>query len=135
MGGNIHIRVPLDICDVRIFLHNAVNHAYDEVLHLWIGEVEHELCASAAGHQVPVLSLEHPVGMLLVKLTLGIDHFRLYPDSELDSVLFGRLHESPYSIRQLHLVHLPVAQGRVVGESTVLLSEPAVVHHEELAAH
>ena len=73
--------------------------------------------------------------MLLVEFARGIGHFGLDPDSEFDSVPVGHLYESVNPIWQLHLIDFPVSERGVVGESAVLLSEPAVVHHEEFAAH
>ena len=73
--------------------------------------------------------------MLLIQFGDGIGHFRLYPDTESDAVSVSGIHEALYAVGKFVLVHHPVAQRTAVVKAGILVAEPAVVHHEELAAH
>ena len=76
------VGVPFYVCDFRIFGHQVVDNAENEVLHLWVGHVEKHLSASASQFQVASLLLKHPVGMFLEELALGVAALRLNPDAE-----------------------------------------------------
>ncbi len=106
----------------------------DEVLHLRIGQVEHHLRTAAAGRQLTALAAQHPVGMLLEELALGVGHLGLNPDAELDTVYCSLFDQSVDAVGQFLLVYRPVAKPLMIIVARVFVAEPAVVHDEELAA-
>ena len=129
-----HVAVPLDVVQRGVFLHQPVHDAHHEVLHLGVGEVEHQLCAAAPLGELACGMGHHPVGMGLVEFTLAVGHLGLYPDAELQSAVFRRLHQCGDAPGQFHGVGHPVAQGFVVACAAVFPAKPSVVHHEELSA-
>ena len=80
-------------------------------------------------------TLDHPVRMLFIKFALSIDHFRLYPETELYAMTVCGTDKSLNPVRKLGLVHTPVSQTLSVVVSRVLVSEPAVIHDEEFTTH
>ena len=130
-----HVGIPLYVVDARILCHQIVDYLEHEVLHLRIREVKHKLGPATAFYRFTLRSLYHPIWMSLVKLADRVGHFRLNPYSEADSMSIGTLHQPAYAVRKLVLVHLPVAEGAVVGQTGIFLTEPAVVHDEELSSH
>ena len=84
-----HIGVPLDIVDLRIFRHEVVDDGEDEVLHLGIGHVEHELGAATTENRGTLRRLDDPIGVGVVELADTVGHLWLDPDAELDAVLLG----------------------------------------------
>ena len=127
------VEVPLYVVDVGRALHHAVKDAEDEVLHRRVAEVQVPLVARFV--QLAPGALDHPVGVLLRKLGGGIDHLRLYPDAEFESLGVGVRGQVAYALGQLGGVDLPVAKGCVVGVARVFVAEPAVVEHEHLEPH
>ena len=76
--------------------------------------------------------LQRPVRMRPVQVGIDIDHLRLDPDAEIQPHPIHLPADAGKPARQLLPVRVPVAQrSRVV----VSLSEPAVIHHEELHAN
>ena len=133
MRHDRHIGIPLDIGYLRIAGKQIVDHAEDEVLHLGIAHVEHQLVPAASAHERTVLGVDNPVGMTLVEFTPLVGHLGLNPDAKLDVVALGVVEQSLDATRQLTGVGHPVAQSSVVG-ALILAAKPSVVHHEELAA-
>ena len=84
----IHVCIPLHIIDAGVLCHQVVEEAHDEILHLWISEVEHHLSAATAKLQVTFRRFNHPFGMLLVELAHCVRHFGLIPDAKVDSDAF-----------------------------------------------
>ena len=130
-----HIGVPLDVVDARVLCHQVVDYLEHEVLNLRIREVQHKLGTATTFYCFTLRSLDNPVGMLVIEFADRVGHLRLDPYSEADSVGVCTLHQPAYAVRKLVLVHLPVAEGAVVGQTGIFLTEPAVVHDEELSSH
>ena len=82
-----HIGIPLDIIYTGILRHQAVHHAEHVILHIGIGQIQHQLCPAAAGHRFSPGSLYNPIGVLLIQFAPGIRHFRFYPNTEFDAAL------------------------------------------------
>ena len=135
MIRNRHVGVPLDIVDLRVLGHQVIHDLEDEVLDLRVCKVKHQLSTSTACHYFTLRSLEHPVRMLFIQFAGGVGHLRLNPYSETYAMLMGLLDKPSYAVRQLVSVHLPVTQSAVVGQTWILHSEPAVIHHEEFSSH
>ena len=89
LGDDGHIGVPLDIINVGIGIHQFVHRLYDKILHLRVGEVEHDLCAAAGAYHFPFGCLDNPFGVLFVQFAFGISHFRFQPDAEPYAVFPG----------------------------------------------
>ena len=130
-----HVGIPLDISNLRILGEQVINHAEHEILHLRIGEVEHELRATTTQDGITLRSLEDPVGMLLVEFAHTVGHLWLYPDTKLHAILLGITEQALDTIRQLVGIYHPVAQGAVVGLARIFLAKPSIVHHEEFSTH
>ncbi|MNP52867.1 hypothetical protein D3C76_1472880 [compost metagenome] len=75
--------------------------------------------------------MQAPIGMGLVQLAYGRDHFRLEPKAELQAKLFYPAGQIIQPLRQLIGVHNPVSQR---GGIVIPLAEPAVVQHHQLNA-
>ena len=69
--------------------------------------------------------------MLAVEIGIGIDHLRLNPKAKVHPQRVNLVDQRLESIRKFSLVHIPVAESRVVG---VALAEPAVIHDEAVDA-
>ena len=102
-------------------------HVIDELPHLRLGDIEDILYPGGIADSGLVVI--DPVRVLLVKLSLGIDHFRLHPDAEHHTQIFYRADELLQSIGELTLIDVPVPQP-ILG--AMALSEPAVVQHKQL---
>ena len=61
--GDRAVAVPLKVGHLGVFGHDAVNHAKHVVLHLGVGNVEHQLVAVVVS--VAVGLLNNPVGVFL----------------------------------------------------------------------
>ena len=69
--------------------------------------------------------------MRAVEVRIGVDHFRLYPKTELQPSLVAAVGNGFKTARQLFLVYEPVAE---TGTVAVASAEPAVVKHEGVDA-
>ena len=130
-----HIGIPLDISNLRIACEQVIDNTEDKILHLRIGEVEHELCSSSSHGQRTVRGIENPIRMLVIELTGFIGHFRLYPNTKLHLFLFGCTYQSFNAIRQLTFIHNPIAQRRIIHITAILAAKPSVVHNKKLTTH
>ena len=110
MVHDCHVGIPLDISNLRILGEQVVNDTEYEVLHLRIGEVEHELRATTTQDSITLRSLDNPVGMLLVEFAGSVRHLRLNPDAKLDAMFLGITQQAFNTVRKLVLVHHPVAE-------------------------
>ncbi len=110
MVCDVHVRIPLDIIEVGILLHEVVNDTEHEILHLGIAEVEHKLRAATSHQEFTSRHLNHPVGVLLIQFADAVGHLRLNPYTELHSVLLGICHQRGHTVRQLCLIDGPVTQ-------------------------
>ena len=130
--GNRAVAVPLEISDARIFGHQAVYYAEDEVLHLGVAQVENHLVAEVIF--VAVGQVNHPILMLLVKFALGADHFRFNPDAELDVAFGSFVHQLLDAVGELVFRFVPVTQALCVAVAFVFVAEPSVVEQEHVHA-
>src|SRR5690554_2675468 len=106
------VAVPFDKCQRRILREKPVYHVKNEILYLVIGEVEYQLISEIDLR--PILLADDPVGVIVVKRTLGIDHLRLYPYAKLNPRFFSLTNQVGNTVGQLASVHLPVAQACLV---------------------
>ena len=84
---DVHVGVPLDIRQVGVSRHQIIHDLEDEVLHLRIREVEHQLGTATARMRGALGRADNPVGVLFVEFALQVRHFRFNPDTELDATL------------------------------------------------
>ena len=132
---NRSVGIPLDIVNTGIFGEECVDDIEYYILHFGIGEVEHKLCAAAALNCVAVGRFDNVFGMFLVELRYGVGHFGLNPYAETYAAFVGCVDEAVDAAGKFVRVYDPVAEARRVVVSWIFAAEPAVVHHEELAAH
>ena len=69
--------------------------------------------------------------MASVKIGIGIHHFRLDPDTELDALRLDLVHKGSKTFGEFILVFKPVAKSRFV---VVARAKPTVVHHQHIDA-
>ena len=105
--GDRTIAVPLKVSYIGIFGHDAVYYAKHVVLHLGVGDVQHQLVAIVIRFAVGLLN--DPVGVLLKEFALGIDHFGFDPDAKLHACCFGIAYETRNTFRQFAMRYVPVA--------------------------
>ena len=117
-----------------ILLDEVVHDADDEVLHLGVGHIEHELRAAASLGELACGMGHYPVGMCIKEFALGVGHLRFNPDAELQAAVLGSLEQSWHTVGQLLGVGDPVAKSLSVVRAAVLTAKPSVVDNEELAA-
>ena len=130
---NLKVCIPLNIISIRGFLHDVVHNAEDEILHLGVAHVKDELCAATTCDGGSVGVAYNPFGMLFVEFALGIGHFRLNPNTPLQSAFGSSLLQCGHTIGKLAGVGYPITQSAVVHRTLVLVAKPSVVHYEEFA--
>ena len=130
-----HIGIPLDIGNLRILSKQIIYYTKYEILHLRITEIKNQLSATTTNYRITLRRLDHPIRMLLVKFTLGISHFRLNPDTELHAILLGITKQAFDTVRQFFGIYYPIAQSSIIFLARIFLSEPSIVHYEELTTH
>ena len=128
------VGIPFDVCYLGVLREQVIHNLEYKVLHLGVGHVEHQLCAPASQLQVTSLRLQGPFGMTLKEFAFRVHHLRFYPNAELDAALSSSFRQGIESVRQLVLVHHPVAQTGSVVLTRILVAKPTVVHDEQLAA-
>ena len=126
------VAVPLEVSHVGVLSHDAVDDAVHIILHLRVGDVEHELIAIIIC--VALRLQDNPVGMLLKQFALRVHHLRLNPYTELHTSLLCVSYKTRNTLRQLALCSLPVAQSGVVVLARILIGEPSVVEQEHIYA-
>ena len=124
------VAVPLEVSHVRILSHNAVDNAKHIILNLRIADIEHQLVAIIIC--IALWLHNHPIRMLLEEFALWINHLRLNPDTKLHSCLLGISYQSWYTLRQLALGGIPVAQTSMVVLARILVGKPSVVEQEHI---
>ena len=81
-----HVGIPFYVGYFGVFCHEIIYHVKNEVLHLGIAHVEHQLCSASSGHGFASGGFYNPVGMFFVEFAYGIGHFGFDPYSEFDFV-------------------------------------------------
>ena len=129
------IGIPLDIGYLGILREQVVHDGEDVVLHLRVGHVQHQLCASASEAQFASFDLQCPFGMAFKEFAGGVGRLRFNPYTKLYAVGFGSLRQCANAVGQFALIHHPITQGGVVAVALVFSAKPAIVHHKEFATH
>ena len=75
--------------------------------------------------------MEHPVGMLAVQVTVRIYHFRLYPDTEIQSQSIDFLDHRLQAVREFILIDRPVTQTAFIVDTAF---KPTVVNNKNFNA-
>ena len=135
MVHDTHVGIPFDVIDFRIASHQIIYYLENEILNLRIGQVEYYLCTTTPQYRFTLRRFQNPVRMFFVKFAGGIRHFRLNPDTEVDTMLFRIAEQSLDSFGKFPFVDNPIAQRGIVRITWVFVSEPSVVHHKQFAAH
>ena len=128
--GNHTVAVPLEVSHIRILRHDAIHDAEYIVLHLRITDIKYQLIAVIIG--ITLWLHDDPVRMLLKEFTLRIHHLRLNPNTKLYTSLLGISYQSRYSIRQLALGSLPVAETCMVVLARILVGKPTIIKQEHI---
>ena len=84
---DVHVGIPLDIGQVRVSRHQIIHDLEDEVLHLGVREVEHQLGTAPARMRGALGRADNPIGVFFVEFALEVGHLRFNPDAELDATL------------------------------------------------
>ena len=131
--GHDPVAVPFDVVDFVRQLHRVVEDAEHEVLHGRIAQVQHPLVPALV--DFPAGALHDPFRMRVGQVALGIDHLRLDPDAEPQSLVMGIRGHIINSFRKLGRIDFPVAEASVVPVAGIVLGEPAVVQDEHFETH
>ena len=129
------VGIPLNIIKLRIVGEEGIHNVENEVLHLWIAHVEHQLSATTSLHWLTVGGCNDIFWVLLVEFALRISHFRLNPNTKFDVVLLGCIDESLNAMRQLACINRPVSERVGVVVAMVFHAKPSIVHHKEFSTH
>ena len=105
-----HVCIPFDISYFRVICHQVVYNFKYEILYFRISQVKYYLCTSTSQYRITLRGFQYPFRMLFIQFAGCVCHFRLNPDTKLDSVLLGISYQSLNAFRQLVLVYYPVAQ-------------------------
>ena len=128
--GNHTVAVPLEVSHIRILRHDTIHDAEHIILYLRITDIKYQLVAVIIS--ITLWLHNHPVGMLLKEFTLRIHHLRLNPNTKLYTSLLGISYQSWYSIRQLALGSLPVAETCMVVLARILVGKPTIIKQEHI---
>ena len=79
--------------------------------------------------------MNNPIGVFLIEFAFGVDHLRLYPDTETDALFGSSLREASNSTREFVVRFLPVTKALTVRRAGILVAEPAIVEQEKVNAH
>ena len=130
--GDGAVAVPLEIGNAGIVCHEAVHYTEHEVLYLWVAQVEHHLVAEVVF--VAVGQMDYPILMLFVQFALGIHHFGLNPDAELDAFFLRFFNKLGHLSGQFVSGFLPVTQTLGVAVAGIFVTKPSVVQQEHVYA-
>ena len=125
---DIAVEVPLEVV-YRILAEDCLHLTVDVFSYILAGHVNNAL-VSAEG-AVSSGNMDAPVGMSAVQIGVGGYHFRLIPDTELQSESMNTVHKHAESALELVFVYVPVSERASV---VVSYTEPAVVHNEHFYA-
>mgnify|MGYP003292643663 CR=1 FL=1 len=126
--------VVFNIIGIGGLLHDIVNYAKHEILHLGIAHVKNKLCAATAGNGCTVGMAYNPFGMFFIKFALGIGHLGFNPYTPLKATAGCRLFQGRHTIGELAGICYPVAQSAIVHRTLVLVTKPSVVHNKHIHA-
>lgn len=135
-GVTLHARlrdgpVHIPFNELNLMVAKQFGHKMDNVLlNLRLGNVKQQLITKL--RTSPGLKMIYPVWMFSIKITIRIDRLGLYPYAKLHPKSLNPVNQLHKSVRELILIHVPVAQPSSVG---MPLSKPAVIHNEQLNAH
>ena len=128
--GDGAVAVPLEIGNAGIVCHEAIHYTEHEVLHLWVAQVEYHLVAEVVF--IAVGQVDYPILMLFVQFALGIHHFGLNPDAELDAFLLRLFNKFSYLSGQFVGGFLPVTQTLGVAVARIFVAKPSVVQQKHV---
>ena len=97
--------------------------------HFLSGEIQHQLRTGTNGGLSG--NLQCIIRMGTIKSTVFIDHFRLNPNAEMHVLFFQSVSKAFQTHPQLFFIGHPVSQ---TGEIRISLSEPAVIHNQQIHA-
>ena len=124
--GPIPVVIPFEKGNI-VFGKQLVKKRFHVIAHIVASQIEYDLVAlfrtRASGE------MQHPIGMLAVKIRVRIDHFRLDPQTKIHSERVNLVDQWFQAMRKLRGIDVPVAQPGMV---VFALSKPAVVHHESI---
>ena len=130
--GDGRVAVPFEESDIWIFSHKTIHHAKHIILNLRVAEVEHKLIAEIIF--IAVGESDDPIFVLLIKLTLGVHHLRLNPETKLHAILFCSFCERTDTVGKLVFSLCPVAQTLSVAMTGILVGKPTVIEKEHIHA-
>ena len=108
----------------------AGNQAFQYCIHHFLsGKIQYQLRTGTNGRLSG--NLQGIVRMSTVKSTVFIDHFRLNPNAEMHPLFFQSVSKAFQAHSQLLFIGHPVSQ---TGEIRISLSEPTVIHHQQIHA-
>ena len=102
------IGIPLDIGDLGVLREQVIHYGEDVVLHLWVGHVQHQLCASASEAQFASFHLQCPFGMAFKEFTGGVGGLGFNPYTKLYAVGIGGTGQCAYAVGQFAMIHHPI---------------------------
>ena len=128
--GDGAVTVPLEIGNAGIVCHEAIHYTEHEVLHLWVAQVKYHLVAEVVF--IAVGQVDYPILMLFVQFALGIHHFGLNPDAELDAFFLRFFNKLGHLSGQFVGGFLPVTQTLGVAVAGIFVTKPSVIQQEHV---
>ena len=128
-----HVRDRTVVIPFQIFDISCVQHTADSLIHPFphfiSGQIQHQLVA--AEHRFFPGNDHRPVRVRAEQIAVLIDHLRLDPDAEFHAGFIDTADQLRKRAAKLFFIRRPVAERQ---EITVSLSEPAVVHDQQIDA-
>ena len=78
--------------------------------------------------------MNSPTRVLFHQLTFRIHHFRLYPNTKLNSCLFGVTYQCRNTSRKFLTVSFPVTKTSIITITRIFVTKPSVIKQEHVNA-
>ena len=128
--GNRAVTIPLEECDVRIFLHQFFYYTVNIILYFRIAQIEYQLVTVII--TVSIFIVDSPVRMFLEQFTFRIHHFRFNPDTEFYTSFLSCVYQCRNTARQFTVSYFPVTQSGLVILTWIFVGKPTVVQQEHI---
>src|SRR5665213_2114113 len=126
--GPVAVVVPFEKRNV-VLIEKLIEEAVDVGAHVGAGKIEHQLIAPFGARTAG--EVQYPIGMLAVKIAVGVDHLRLNPQAEIHAERVNFVDERLKTVGKLLRIDVPIAEAGVI---VLALAKPAIVHNEAFYA-
>ena len=126
--GNVTVKVPFNIIN-RYAVEGFLKRLFKVIKNGGVSQVKHILASGKAARSV--FTGNAPVGVGAVKVAIGVNHFRLNPNTELHTRRLNLVNKNGKAIGELFGICEPIAKA---GSVMVTGAEPTVVHNKHIHA-